>query len=198
MGNLNIKILPLSLQWYGSESRGDEWLLHTTPAWAIEIRSQEGLSKSDLRKWAEDQVLIDIKRGYFKVKNVDFNKITFAFDVKKWLDINFLRSPEVHFELPRTLVWRWYKRVPDTVLSHSSWIGVAHFMEEKFKDFLKKHHKNIFKDKMKILGKVNYNWFEYETDMQYNKFVIKLKYSVMIAMAIGAKMAKRAIFNRGM
>ena len=197
MVNLNISPLPISLRWYASEGKGDEWLLHTSPAWAIEIRSREKLNKNDLRKWVEAKVVDDIKRGYFKVKSVDFDKVTFAFDVKKWLDINFLRSPTVYFEFPRTLVWKWYKRVPDTVLSHSSWIAVGHFLQAKFKEFLKSHHRTIFKDKMKILGKVNYNWFDYDTDMQYNKFVIKLKYSVMIALAIGAKAAKDIVFGKG-
>jgi hypothetical protein len=190
------KNLPISLQWYASEPKRDEWLIHTSPVWAAEIRTQENLDKKDLEKWAEEQVKTDVRRGYLEVKNVDFNKITYSFDVQKWLKDNFLRRPDIRYNAPRTLIWKWKKRLPDTILSHSSWIAVSKFLEDKFKNFLKRHHKKVFKEKMKFLSKVNYGWFDYEADMDKNTFVVKLKYSVMIALAVGAKAAKDVFLGK--
>jgi hypothetical protein len=77
------------------------------------------------------------------------------------------------------------------VLSRCSHINVGNCLANKFKDFLKTNQKSIFKEKMKIMKKVNYDWFEYQADMQNSKFWVRLKTTVLMGLTIAAYGASR-------
>lgn len=194
----NITFLPVALRWYFNTPVGNEYHMLAQPSWSMEVKSQENINNEELKKWVEKQLEPDIKIGYIKVKSFNSTKVTIAFDTDKWISANFKYRPMVHYEPPRTLVWFWKKRLPDTVLTHTSWVNLAEHLEERFKVFLKRNHKEVFREKMRLFGrtKVNYDWFTFEAHIRSDRFFVRMKYSVMISLAVGIKKAKDVVFGR--
>jgi hypothetical protein len=186
------KILPISLDWYFSMPEGDEILMKIRPMYPSDVKSSDIVIK-DLREFVEMQIKTDIQKGFIKVGDITFNRIIVVFDCKKWLNENFLNEPKVKFSFPRTLEWHFKKRLPDTLMSHTSWNVVRNFIEEKFKEFLGEHNKTLFKRKMRILKQVNYNWFDYSADLQFNVIFVRMKPRVLFALAAAAGAAKAAL-----
>lgn len=188
------KVEPISLDWYWSQPEGDEILMKVRPVFPSDVQSKDIVIK-DLREYMEDKLSTDIRKEYIRIKDLSKNRIVVAFNSKNWLRQNFLRDPKVSFHIPRTLEWKMKKRLPDTLMSHTSWNVVRGFVEDKFKDFIKDHNKTVFKKKMKLMKKVNYNWFDYEADLRNNKIFVRMKPRVMIALGVAAYAAKKAVLG---
>jgi hypothetical protein len=175
---------PLSLQWYYSEPKGDEYLLYALPMWAQAYRARQDFTLEDIKKWVTKLVDEDIKKGYVTIKTATYDKVIFAFNVKKFIYDNFFRDAKVQFHLPRTLEWTFKKSFPLSVLAHCSWNMLGKFIAIKFKEFLRTNQRSIFRDKMKIMKRVNYDWFDYDCDIQANKIWVKMKITIMMGLAI--------------
>jgi len=188
------KISPISLDWYWSQPESDEILMKVRPIYASDVRNKDIVLK-DVREYMEEKLKSDINKNFIKIKDLSSNRIVVAFDSGKWLRANFLKDPRVKFHLPRTLEWRFKKRLPVTLMSHTSWNVVRGFIETKFKEYIKDNNKTIFKKKMKLMKKVNYNWFDYEADLRNDKMFVRMKPRVMIALAIGAYTAKKIVLG---
>lgn len=178
--------------WYSSEPYKDYYYLYVRPIWPTETKKDK-INEKDLRSFIEKEIDSDIKKGYITVEVTSHNRAIVKFNSSKWLKENFLESPRVKFNIPRTLEWSWKKRLPDTLVSHAAWNNIRKFLEKKFKEFLKDNCKRVFKKKLKVMKKVNYNWFIYEADLQWNKFIVKMKLSVMMTLAAAGYMAGKAI-----
>lgn len=188
------KVEPITIDWYWSQPEGDEILMKVRPAYGVEVQHKDIVIK-DLREYMEEKLKSDIKKDFIKIKDVSKNRVVVAFDSTRWLRDNFLKDPEVKFHLPRTLEWKFKKRLPSTLTSHTSWNVVRHFIEAKFKAFIKDHNKTMFRKKMKIMKKVNYNWFDYEADLRNNKIFVRMKPRVMVALAASAYAAKKIVLG---
>ena len=188
------KVEPISLDWYWSQPEGDEILMKVRPVFPSDIKTKDIVLK-DLREFVEDRIGDDLKKDYIRIKDVSKSKVVVAFDSTNWLRQNFLKDPKVKFHLPRTLEWKMKKRLPSTLMSHTSWNVVRGFIEDKFKSFIKEHNKTMFRKKMKLLKKVNYNWFDYEADLRNNKIFVRMKPRVMIMLGIAAYAAKKVVLG---
>jgi len=188
------KIEPISLDWYWSQPEGDEILMKVRPIYSSDVRSKDIVLK-DLREYMKEKLKSDINKDFIRVKDLSNNRIVVAFDSGKWLKANFLKEPKVKFHIPRTLEWKFKKRLPSTLMSHTSWNVVRGFIEAKFKEYIKDHNKTIFKKKMKLMKKANYNWFDYEADLRNDKMFVRMKPRIMIALAIGAYAAKKIVLG---
>lgn len=191
-GRADIK--PLSLEWYASDTNKDDYVLFVRPIWPT--IDSEKTSEKNLKEFIEDQLKIDIRKGFIRTTVTSKNRALVIFDSNKWMNENFLRDPKVKFIIPRTLEWSFKKSLPDTLLSHTDWMSLKKFLERKFKEFLKGHQKTIFREKMQILSKIDYNWFDYEADLQWNKFYVKMKPSVMMAFAVGLTATASAFHSK--
>lgn len=188
------KVVPVGIDWYWSQPEGDEILMKVRPVYASDVRNKDIVIK-DLREYVEEKFKSDINKDFIKIKDISSSRVVIAFDSGKWLKENFLKDPKVKFHLPRTLEWKFKKRLPDILMSHTSWNVVRGFVEKKFKEYIKDHNKTIFKKKMKLMKKVNYNWFDYEADLRNDKIFVRMKPRVMIALAIGAYAAKKIVLG---
>lgn len=186
------KVKPISLDWYWAQPSGDKILMKIRPTWPSDLKAKDVVLK-DLREFVEDRIGSDLKKDFIRISDVSENKVTVEFDGTRWLRENFLKDPRVEYEFPRTLVWKFKKRLPSTLMSHTSHKVVKDFVEEKFKEFIKDNHKMIFRKKLKIMKKVNYNWFTYQAELQYDKIFVRLKTKVMITLAAAGYMAKKAL-----
>jgi hypothetical protein len=83
--------------------------------------------------------------------------------------------------------------LPATLTSHVEGNFIKAFIETRFKSFLRRNHKSIFAEKMKIMKKLNMDWFTYDIDLQMNKIIIRLKASVLLTLMIGAKVAQKTL-----
>jgi hypothetical protein len=188
----NDRPIPISLTFYWSKPVGKEYLVYATPIWMQGITIKE-VKDSDVKAWVEYQLDIDIKIGYIYVKQASYKEIVVAFNCEKWMNDNFGKDARTIFEIPRTLVWYFRKLLPATITSHVQWNFFKLFIEAQFKAFLKSHSKSVFAEKMKILKKVNFEWFTYDVDLQMNKITMKLKTTVMFALLVGASTAKKML-----
>jgi len=188
------KILPISLDWYWSMPEGDEIHMKIRPMWGIDVKKDDIVLK-DLKEFVERQIETDLKIGFLRIGDISHNRVVVIFDCKKWLTENFLEYPRVKFFMPRTLEWSFKKRLPDTLMSHTSWNIVRDFVEEQFKRFLMLHNKEIFRRKMKLMKKVNYEWFDYEANLQFNKIYVRMKPRVMFALAAATYAAKKVVLG---
>lgn len=186
------KVKPISLDWYWSQPKGDDIVMKIRPVWPNDVRTKDIVLK-DLREFVEDRIGSDLKKDFIRIDDVKDNKVVVIFDGTRWLRENFLDSPRVEFHMPRTLEWKFKKRLPSTLMSHTSHRIVKDFIEDKFKDFIKDHNKMVFRKKFKIMKKVNYNWFNYRAELQYDKIFVTLKTKVMFTLIAAGYMAKKAI-----
>lgn len=197
IGNMSKnKISPKSFDWYSHESYKNEFLLYVNPIWPVTANSENKIGEKELKREIEETISDDIKKEYVFVKEITSRRITVAFRAMRWLKDNFLKDPKVSYEFPRTLEWKWKKSLPLVITNKVPHATFKNFIEKKFKKFLKENQKTLFKDKFKILEKVNYNWFIYEADMQYNKFIVKMKYSIMIALAAAGSLVYKSVTKR--
>jgi hypothetical protein len=185
------KILPISLVWYRSDKEDDDYVVYVQPMWPINI-SSEDIVKKHLREFIEKQIKDDVKKGYLKVEVETHNKVKVIFKSEQWMRDNFLKKPKVKFHIPRTLEFKFKKRLPDGLMGHTDWNLVRKYLEARFKKFLKDHKKAVFQDKAKIMKKVNPEWFEYEANLQWNKIFVRVKASAMMTIAIGAYTVSQA------
>lgn len=187
------KTIPVSLDWYWSMPEGDEIQMKIRPMWTGDIQKSDIVLK-DLREFIEKQIQTDLKIGFIRIGDLSHNRAVIVFDCKKWLSENFL-EPRVKFFLPRTLEFSFKKRLPDTLMAHTSWNIVRGFIEEQFKRFLMVHNREIFRRKLKLMNKVNYEWFDYEANLQFNKIYVRMKPRVMFALATAAYAAKKVVLG---
>lgn len=171
---------------------GDEILMKIRPVYPNDIQRKDIVIK-DLREYVEKRIKPDLDKGFIKIKDVSPSRVVVAFDSTHWLRANFLKEPKMDFHLPRTLEFKYKKRLPDTLMGHTSWKVVREFIEKKFHAFIKEHNKTLFKRKMRIMKKVNYNWFDYEADLQDNRIFVRMKPKIMFALAAAGYLAKKAI-----
>jgi len=185
----------ISLDWYWSMPEGDEIHMKVRPMYPSDVKSSDIVLK-DLREFVEKQIKIDLEKGFIRIGDISFNRVVVIFDCKKWLTENFLERARIKFSFPRTLEWYFKKRLPDTLMSHTSWNIVRGFIETQFKEFLKDHNRRIFKEKMKLMKKVNYNWFDYEANLQFNVVFVRMKPRVLFALAAAGIIAKEIVLGR--
>jgi hypothetical protein len=188
------KVYPISLDWYWSMPEGDEFLMKIHPIYPSNLTKKEIILK-DLREFVEKQISNDLKKGYVRIRDVAHNRVVVVFDSSKWLKDNFEKQPRMKFHLPRTLELQFKRRLPDTLMTHSSWKVVRDFIEDRCKDYLKDHNKTMFKKKMRIMKKVNYNWFDYEANLQTDKLFVRMKPRVMFALAAAGYISKKVLLG---
>ncbi len=186
------KVYPLMLDWYWSMPEKDEILMKIRPVYSNYIKRSDIVIK-DLREYVEKKIKDDLDKGFVKIKDISPSRVVVAFDSAHWLRENFLKNPKMEFHLPRTIEFKYKKRLPDTLMGHTSWKVVREFIEKKFKDFIKTHNKTLFKRKMKIMKKVNYNWFDYEANINDDRIFVRMKPKVMFALAAAGYLAKKVI-----
>jgi len=162
------------------------------PVWMQDI-TRKDVSDKEIRAFVENQLNVDIVKGFVSVKSANFGEVVVAFNCDKWLEANFLKDPKVFFEIPRTLVWYFRYLLPATLTSHVEGGFIQQFITVRFKNFLKSHHKSIFAEKMKIMKVANMDWFTYDVDLQMNKITIRVKASVLLTLMIGANVAKNVL-----
>lgn len=182
--------MPIAIQWFSSKPIGNEYLIYALPIWRQDVKRAD-IKEKDLKDWLNLQLDVELKKGFIEIKKVDFAEIVVAFNSGKWLKENFEKLPLVQFYAPRTLEWTFKRRLPDVLTAHAQWNTIKKFIEDKFKYFLKERGSSIFKDKMRLLKKVNYDWFEYDADLQMNKITTRVKPSVLITLLIGANVARK-------
>lgn len=179
------KVNPAALLYISSRPNGDEYIVVVQPIWPSgPTGSPKVGSDKDLKEFVEKDIKSDMRKGYVYVKVINSGRVNIIFRGNKWLNDNFLDSPRVKFNIPRTLEFSMKKRLPDVLLGHVSWGSLKDWLEQRFKLFLKDHQKRLFKEKMKIMKKVNYNWFDYEADIQFNKIFVRMKTSIMLTLAV--------------
>lgn len=186
------KIIPVALNWYWNKPSGGEYLMFAFPVWMQDVLVND-ISVKDLRSWLENQLDVDIAKGFISIKSANYNEVVISFNCDKWLDANFLKEPRVTFEIPRTLIWYFRNLLPPTLTSHVPGNLIKVFIEERFRNFLRNNHKAIFAEKMKLMKRVSPDWFIYDVDLQMNKIKIMLKASVLLTLMIGAKVAQKAL-----
>jgi hypothetical protein len=186
------RAVPISLSWYWSKPSGNEYLMYIMPVWMQDI-TRKDVNDKDVRAWVENQLIVDLAKGFISIKSANYGEVVVAFNCDKWLEANFLKDPKVFFEIPRTLVWYFRYLLPATLTSHVESNFIEQFLVVRFKNFLKSHHKSIFAEKMKLMKKVNMDWFTYDVDLQMNKITIMLKATVLLTLMIGAKVAKNIL-----
>lgn len=192
------KINPAALLYLSSRPEGDEYVVVVQPIWPTGPtgRAEVGDDK-DLKDFVEKDIKSDMRKGFVYVKVINSGRVNIIFRGNKWLNENFLDRARVEFHIPRTLEFSFKKRLPDVLLSHVPWNFLKKWLEDRFKLFLKDHQKRLFKEKMRIMKKVNYNWFEYEADIQFNKIFVRMKTSVMLTLAVAGGAAIKATKSAG-
>lgn len=186
------KVEPISIDWYWSQPEGDEIRMKVRPVFPSDVQSKDIVIK-DIREYMEEKLKNDLKKDYIRISDVGKHRVVIVFDTNKWLKQNFHRDPRVSFHLPRTLEWKFKKRLPPTLMSHTSWNVVRDHIEDKFKAYIKENNKTVFRKKMKLMKKVNYNWFDYEADLRNDKIFVRMKPRVMITLGIAAYAAAKAL-----
>lgn len=177
-------ISPISIDWYFYELKGNEIIMCIRPIWPFDAKRAD-LQEKELISFVEKSIgLVEIKNGFLKIEATSLNRVLVKFDIYNWMKENFLSSPKVEFYLPATLEWQWKKNLPATVLSKVPWNVTRMFLENKFKEFLKKHSKKVFEQKLKLMKKINFDWFTYEADMQFSKFFVRIKPSILLTLAL--------------
>jgi len=188
-------IKPVSIDWYFADTKNDDIVMYVRPMWPVDAKKSD-LNEKDLKDFVEKSIgSVDMRKGFLKIETTSTNRALVKFDVDNWLKENFMSSPRVEFYLPGTLEWQWKKNIPSTVFSHVPWNMTKNILEDKFKSFLKSHKKSVFKKKLKLMKKVNFNWFTYEADMQFSKFYVRVKPSVMVTLALVGGAAAKAIMG---
>jgi hypothetical protein len=186
-----VKKKPKGFDWYHYEPYKNEFLFYINPIWPIDTKSEDKINDDEIKEQLKETFSEDYKKDYIYIKDITSRRITVAFKSMKWLKENFLKKPKVSYIFPRTLEWKWKKSLPLIVMKKVPWKTFQKFIEKKFKEFLKENQKTLFKDRFKILKKVNYNWFLYEADLQYNKFIVKMKYTVMLSLASAGSILRK-------
>lgn len=190
---LENKISPKNFDWYHHESEKGEYLFYINPIWPVGTVSKDKIEDSEMREKIKKNIGTDAKKDYIYIKDINSRRVTVAFRANRWLKDNFLKDPKVTYKFPRSLEWKWRKSLPLIIMKKVPWKTFEKFIEKEFKQFLKENQKRLFKDKFKILKKVNYNWFIYEVDLDRNKFIVKMKYSVMILLYKAAKLGVESL-----
>lgn len=183
---------PYSLQWYRSDPREDNFVVHVKPMWSLSVDKND-VTKKSLKEFVEAQIKKDIKSGYLDVEVVNVDHIEVIFKAEQWMRDNFLKRPDVKFQAPRTLNWRFKKLLPDGLMGHADWIMVENWLKRRFKKFLKDHQRRIFEDKLKLFKKANMDWFDVTIDLQMNRIYLRLKTTVMMTIALGAYATSQAM-----
>lgn len=129
-----------------------------------------------------------LDQKYMMLSNFSTNKAEFYFNYEKWINdafrnveskkYNSIFTRQIHMAVP----------VPRMILYDSIRTGYIRFMQNKIKEyFLKKRLAKKFlipilpKDIMEKIRMSIYNIYDYEYDIQYNTFYIKLKSEFVIA-----------------
>lgn len=192
------KVKPTALLYVSSRPEQDEYVVVVKPIWPTGPTGKPEVgSDDDLKDFAEKDIKSDMRKGFVYVKVINSGRVNIIFRGAKWLNENFLDSPRVKFHIPRTLEFTMKKRLPDVLLSHVPWNFLKTWVEKRFKLFLKDHQKRLFREKMKIMKKVNYNWFDYEADIQFNKVFVRMKTSVLITLGVAAGATVKAVQSAG-
>lgn len=188
-------IIPISINWFGLFSySGDEYLIKGFPIWQPSIKSSD-IKEQDLRKWVENKMLPDLKRGFIKIKKANYKEVVVAFDCAKWLRENFYKNPTIEFNVPTSLVWSFRNRLPDILTSHVPWNTLKKYVEDRFKNFFRSYDKTRLKGLYVILKRAKYDWFTYEADLQMNKITMRIRPIILITLLVGAKMAKDVLLG---
>lgn len=185
----------IALDWYWSTIEDGKIFMKIRPIYPANTPKKDIVIK-DLREFVEKRIKNDLDGGFLKIDNIKHDKVVIVFNSNKWMKDNFLKNPKVKFHLPRTLEWKFKKRLPDTLMSHVSWNTVREFIEKQFKEYLKDNNKTVFKKKLKIMKKVNYNWFDYEADLQLNKIFVRMKPRVMFTLVAAGYAAKKVLAGK--
>lgn len=185
----------VSLDWYWSTIEDGKIFMKIRPIYPANTPKKDIVIK-DLREFVEKRIKSDLDKGFLRIDDIKHDKVVVVFNSNKWMEDNFLKNPKVKFHLPRTLEWKFKKRLPDTLMSHVSWNTVRGFIEKQFKEYLKDHNKTVFKKKLKIMKKVNYNWFDYEADLQLNKIFVRMKPRVMFTLVAAGYAAKKVLVGK--
>lgn len=185
-------VRPYSLQWYRSDPQEDNFVVHVKPMWSLSV-SKKDITKKGLKEFVEDQIKKDVKRGHLGVEVVSDDHVEVIFKAEQWMRDNFLKRPDVKFQPPRTLNWRFKKLLPDGLMGHADWIMVEKWLKRRFKKFLKDHQSRIFDDKLKLFKRANMDWFDVTIDLQMNRIYLRLKTTVMMTIALGAYATSQAV-----
>jgi hypothetical protein len=153
------------------------------------------VKEHDLRKWVENKMLPDLKRGFIKIKKADYKEVVVSFDCAKWLRENFYKNPSIEFHPPTSLIWSFRNRLPDVLTSHVPWNTLKKYIEDRFKNFFRSYDKTGLKGLYVVLKRAKYDWFTYEADLQMNKITMRIRPIVLITLLVGAKMAKDALLG---
>jgi hypothetical protein len=188
------KPLPLAVDFYYVEPKGHEILFYLLPFWP------QGTKSSDIDKNAIENYLTDflfirsVDKPFFHVQSIRSDKFIFVFKGHDWISANFLNSPRVKYDMLRTIEWRLKKFLPVQVLSHTPWEILKPFLIKEFNEFLKNNGNSVFRQRFRLLKKVNFDWFDYDLDLQMGVFYMRVKTKVLITLAAAGYAIKGIFF----
>lgn len=179
------RVLPFNLEWYHAAPHKDEFHFYVEPIWGAYVQPKEKTQVA-VEEFIEDKLKKDLKSDFINYEVTSVRRAIIKFKADKWFRDNFLKNPKVEYNPPRTLVWSFKKQIPDLVTKHLNWFELERFLTKEFKKFLKDHKKKVFEDKLKLMKKLNLDWFDFEFDLKKKKIYVKMKVSVMMTFAVGA------------
>lgn len=179
------RVLPFNIQWYHAAPHKDEYHFFVEPIWGAYVQPKDK-TKVAVEEYLEDSLKKHLKTDFIKYEVTSVRRAIIKFKTDKWMRENFLKNPKVKYDPPRTLIWSFKKQVPDLVTKHLNWFELERFLRDKFKQFLKDHKKKVFEDKLKLMKKLNMDWFDFEFDLKMKKIYVRMKVSVMMTFAVGA------------
>lgn len=188
MGNRH----PLFIEWLSPNNTEDGIEIKVRIKWPEDVDPNDRIPQKEIKEYLNKKVgNYDIEKGWVKTTlNSDTSALVF-FDINKWIKYNFYKEPKVNYKPLRTLEFKCKRRVPDCVTSHVNWSDINKKIEKHFKSFVRENKKSLFKEKMKILKAINFNWFIFKSDLKNDIISVKLKASVMGAVLIAGSQIKK-------